>query len=254
MLAIAATWPAVATAQSQRPSVVMILMDTTRADRFGSWGSRVDTTPNLDRLASQGVQFLNHFANSHATRPSLPQIVSGRYFYPSILRPFEPDSHPRDYLFLPPDPDARLLTDLVRGAGFHLIGASAHPWVVPESIMGRAFEELDYVAAPPKRGHAEAGAVVDRAIALWDARPGDRPTFLYVHLLDVHTPRHPSGGHLVFLPPGRRGSSRTANRASARSGATGSSRMPVISANATGWCTEHSMTPAYTRPTPRSAA
>jgi arylsulfatase len=194
--------PAPAASDGARPSVVMLLLDTTRADRFGSWGSGVMTTPVLDRLAAEGARFTRHYANSHATRPSMPQIVTGRYFHPSILRPFEPDSHPRDYPFLEADPGARLLTDVVRAAGFHLAGVTAHPWVDPKSAMGKAFHRLDYVEAPPKRGHADGREVVDRAIGLWDDRPADRPTFLYVHLLDVHTPRWLPGAQPDFLPDG----------------------------------------------------
>jgi arylsulfatase A-like enzyme len=184
------------------PSVVFVLLDTTRADRFGSWGGDNETTPVLDRLAADGAQFVEHFANSHATRPSLPQIVSGRYFHPSILRPFEPDSHPRDYPFLQADPASRLLTNLLRESGFHLLGVTAHPWVDSKSPMGQAFHHLEYVEAPAKRGHAEASEVVDRAIALWESRPRDQPTFLYVHLLDTHTPRWLPGDAPEFLAPG----------------------------------------------------
>jgi arylsulfatase A-like enzyme len=183
----------------ERPSVVMILLDTTRADRFSSWGSGLDTTPAMDALAAGGAQFARHFANSHATRPSLPQIMSGRYFHPSVLRPFQPDSHPRDYPFLLPDPSARLLTDLVREAGYELLGVSAHPWVDPTSRMGRAFHRLEYRSAPSGRGHADADEIVDRAIALWDGRSRGRPTFLYVHLLDLHTPRWLPGEAPEFL-------------------------------------------------------
>ncbi|HWP65221.1 MAG TPA: sulfatase [Candidatus Limnocylindria bacterium] len=200
-LALALAALAAPAAASGRPSVVIILMDTTRADRFGSWGSGVDTTPVLDAFAAEGAQFLRHYANSHATRPSLPQIVSGRYFHPSILRPFEPDSHPRDYPFLQPDPQARLLTDLLRDAGYRLLGVTAHPWVDPASAMGRAFHHLEYVEAPPKRGHAGADVIVDRAIALWESRPAEQPTLLYVHLLDTHTPRWLPGDAPRFLAP-----------------------------------------------------
>src|SRR5262245_8143810 len=203
-LLLAAGWaalPARVLAVAERPSLVVVLMDTTRADRFHSLGNEHETTPVLDQLAAEGAQFRRHYANSHATRPSLPQIVSGRYFHPSILRPFEPDSHPRDYPFLEADPNARLLTDLVRQADYELLGVSAHPWVDPNSVMGRAFHRLEYVEAPAKRGHAEAAEVVDRAIALWDKRPADRPTFLYVHLLDAHTPRWLPQKNPRFLPP-----------------------------------------------------
>src|SRR5262249_29217839 len=76
----------------------------------------------------------------------------------------------------------------------------AHPWVDAHSAMGRGFDRLEFVEAPPKRGHAEAAEVVDRALTLWEARSRERPTFLYVHLLDVHSPRWLPNKHPRFLP------------------------------------------------------
>src|SRR5262245_1582370 len=66
----------VAVAHATPPSVVFILLDTTRADRFGAWGHPGGITPALDGLASRGVRFVRHYANSHATRPSMPQLLS----------------------------------------------------------------------------------------------------------------------------------------------------------------------------------
>jgi arylsulfatase A-like enzyme len=172
-----------------RPSLLFVLLDTTRADRFGAWGNARPTTPQLDALAAQGALFLRHFANAHATRSSMPQLMSGRYYHPDILRPLHSLSHPREYYFLDSDPSAVLLPAVLRDHGYHVSGVSAHPWVVSESDFGRGFHRLDHLAAEPRRGHVDARAVVDRALELWRARPRERPTFLYVHLMDLHMPR-----------------------------------------------------------------
>jgi arylsulfatase A-like enzyme len=181
------------------PSLVALLLDTARADRFSVWGHRRPTTPRLDALARDGVRFARHFANSHATRASMPQLMTGRYYHRSVLRPFEPQSHPREYYFLERDPGRVLLPRLLRDAGYHLVGVSAHPWVAPDSRMGEPFHRLEYLPAPPDRGHVHAEPVVDRALALWRERPRDRPTFLYVHLLDLHAPRWPPGDAPEFV-------------------------------------------------------
>jgi arylsulfatase A-like enzyme len=181
--------------------LVFILLDAGRADRFGAWGNAHPTSPHLDALARSGARFARHYANAHATRASLPQIMSGRYYHPNILAPFKPNSHPREYPFREPDPTAVLLTNLLRERGYHLIGVSAHPWVVDNSEFGRAFHRLDFLPAAPERGHVDARAVVDRALSLWEMRPRDRPTFLYVHFMDLHMPRWLPSGELRFANP-----------------------------------------------------
>src|SRR5262249_60658053 len=55
------------------PSVVFILLDTTRADRLSAWGSPNPTSPKLDALAASGGRLAAHFPNAHAPRPSRPK-------------------------------------------------------------------------------------------------------------------------------------------------------------------------------------
>ena len=128
--------PAVAEERaSPRPDVVFVLLDTTRADRLSAWGNPRPTTPSLDALARTGVRFARHFANSHATRPSMPQLMSGRYYQSSVLREFRPRTHPRDWPFAAPDPSVALLPEILGQAGYHLAAVSAHPWVSRESYV-----------------------------------------------------------------------------------------------------------------------
>ena len=86
------------------PSVVFILLDTTRADRLSAWGGPNPTSPNLDALAASGVRFAAHFANAHATRPSMPQLMTGRYYHQNVLHAFRPGDQPREFPFSVPRP------------------------------------------------------------------------------------------------------------------------------------------------------
>jgi arylsulfatase A-like enzyme len=171
-------------------SVLFVLLDTTRADRFGAWGNERAPTPHLDALARGGARFARHFANAHATRSSMPQLMSGRYYHQNILRPLHSLSHPREYYFLEGDAGAALLPQFLRARGYRTLGVSAHPWVVAESAFGRGFDRLEFLPPPQAdRGHVEARAVIDRALELWRSRPRDVPVFLYLHLMDLHMPR-----------------------------------------------------------------
>jgi arylsulfatase A-like enzyme len=195
LLGVVAFLAARAPASAAPPSVVFVLLDTTRADRFSSWGNSRPTTPALDALAATGVRFVRHFANAHATRPSMPQLMSGRYYHQNILGPFQTDAHPREMSFARADPTAVLLPALLHANGYATIGVSAHTWVAPDSDLGRGFDRLELLPFTAAEGHGDAKPLVDRAIALWEARDRSRPLFLYLHLMDMHIPRMlPEGG------------------------------------------------------------
>jgi len=124
----------------------------------------------------------------------MPQLLTGRYFHASVLLPFRTDDHPREFPFVRSDPTARLLTATLRDAGYRVVGASSHAWVVADSPFGATFDQLDFLPSPVEDGHASAAAVVDRGIELWTSRPTDRPTALYLHFMDAHMPRLAHGG------------------------------------------------------------
>ena len=66
--------------ESPRPSnVVLVIIDTLRADKVSSYGSEVDTSPALTILAEQGVQFDSVIAQSSWTLPSVGSMLTSRY-------------------------------------------------------------------------------------------------------------------------------------------------------------------------------
>ncbi|MFQ5749864.1 MAG: sulfatase-like hydrolase/transferase, partial [Planctomycetota bacterium] len=65
--------------QTARPNLILISLDTCRADRLTSYGGREGATPNLDALASQGALFTNCLAQSTATAPSHRSLLTGQY-------------------------------------------------------------------------------------------------------------------------------------------------------------------------------
>ena len=65
-------------APAARPNVLLITLDTTRADRIGSYGYAAAATPNLDRLAAAGVRFEQALAPAPLTLPSHASLMTGR--------------------------------------------------------------------------------------------------------------------------------------------------------------------------------
>jgi hypothetical protein len=68
-------------AKAQNPNVIVIVVDTLRADHLSSYGYERDTSPFIDRLAVEGVRFENAIAPSSWTQPSHASILTGRYTY-----------------------------------------------------------------------------------------------------------------------------------------------------------------------------
>ena len=62
-----------------RPSIVLITLDTTRADRMGFLGSKLGLTPNLDAFARQGTVFSRAYAHVPLTSPSHATMLTGTY-------------------------------------------------------------------------------------------------------------------------------------------------------------------------------
>src|SRR3954465_10347172 len=62
-----------------RPNILYIMTDDNAAHAIGAYGSRVNKTPNLDRLASEGVLLTSVFATNSICTPSRATILTGQY-------------------------------------------------------------------------------------------------------------------------------------------------------------------------------
>jgi arylsulfatase A-like enzyme/Tfp pilus assembly protein PilF len=180
--------PAIA---SERPSVVLITLDTTRADRMGFLGNRRGLTPELDGLAQQGVVFERVFAQAPITTVSHATILSGTY----------PQFHRVNDFGVPLPATLPYLPDLLRGAGYRTAAFVGSLILDPRNGLApgfdRGFETYD-AGYHVRRGKEDryhsverrGGEVVDRALA-WLEIKGPGPFFLWVHLYDAHDPYDP---------------------------------------------------------------
>ncbi len=172
--------------------VVLILLDAARPDRLGSYGAS-RPTPNLDALAARGTVFLNHFSQAADTRSSLPRLLYSRYFIPPLfpLSAKVPFSQPSD-LFRERDSEAVSLPAVLAANGFHTAMISAHTWLKPETAFAREFAEIyDLSSELPLEDdfpHPRAEAVIDFTLD-WLEANRQRDVFLYLHLMDTHSPR-----------------------------------------------------------------
>ncbi len=154
--------------------VVVVSLDTLRADRCGPWGGPPGLTPNLDRLATEGVVFTHAYATSNETRFSHASIFTGRWA--SELQPLDDGFH------LPPGTPT--LATILRAQGWRTAAFVAGGHVAREYGFDQGFEVFE--------DRWDYGSLMDtgRAAAAWlAAEDPTQPTLLFVHGYDVH-PRY----------------------------------------------------------------
>jgi hypothetical protein len=152
--------------------IVLVSIDTLRADHVGAYGSPVQT-PNLDRIASEGLRFARAWSNSPTTIPSHASMMTG----------LVPHSHgaPWNGAILPES--NMTLAEILREHGYATGAAVGGVPLGPKFGLDQGFDVYD---APLQF----AGRVTKSALRFLDEHP-DQPTFLFVHYWDVHWPYDP---------------------------------------------------------------
>ena len=171
--------------RSSRPlSVLLITLDTTRADRLGCYGYSQAQTPVLDRLAEQGVLFERAYAPVPLTLPSHASMLTGLY-------PPEHGLHNNGQGALPQS--LPTLATQLQAAGYET-GAFVAAFVLDHKFgLQRGFETYNddlSQADPSLHGHhqyRDASLVIDAALN-WLRPRSRKPFFCWVHLFDAHYP------------------------------------------------------------------
>jgi arylsulfatase A-like enzyme/Tfp pilus assembly protein PilF len=169
-------------------NVLLITIDTLRADALGVYGNASAPTPSIDRLAADGVRFTRAHAQTVVTLPSHANILSGRY-------PFHHGVHENAGFRFPPEMDT--LATLLKARGYRT-GAfvSAFPLDVRFGL-GRGFDVYDdqygkdaeksAFRVPERRGADTVAAALE-----WLNSFGQQPPwFAWVHLYEPHFPYDP---------------------------------------------------------------
>ncbi|MBI2840898.1 MAG: sulfatase-like hydrolase/transferase [Acidobacteria bacterium] len=172
-------------AVTERPNVVLISIDTLRADRLGCYGYGGAQTPAIDALASSGVLFENAYAQVPMTRPSHASILTGLY-------PFE--HRIRDNFSLPLAGGIPTLATVLKGAGYTTAGFPGSVLLSSQSGLQRGFDYYLDNFAPGKQTNPEFfssfqknAESVSAAAIKWVEENHARPFFLFVHFYDPHT-------------------------------------------------------------------
>ncbi len=174
--------------------LVLVMIDTLRADHLGGYGHPRRTSPALDRLAAEGVQLVNCFSASPWTRPSMATVLTGTWSGRHRVFREKWDKLPAEAL---------QLSEILKARGYTTFGVNANPILGAWFGFDQGFDrylDSDFLWKWMK-GTIKGGG--DRAP--WDAREVNRhaeamvaalagkkkPFFLQLVYLDVHTPRRP---------------------------------------------------------------
>jgi arylsulfatase A-like enzyme len=175
-----------------QPNVVLVVMDTLRADRLSTYGFERPTSPHLTALAGRGILFENCYSPASWTWPATASILTGLTTMEHGLV-----GERSSYLFEQSDTFAERL----QLAGFTTAAWSGNPIVGPRRNFDQGFERFDA---------AEAGDFRETAVFFEDVRAFLRREqgtrfFLYLHLVDPHVPHEPleEGARLLArdVPP-----------------------------------------------------
>ena len=157
------------------PRVILVSIDTLRADHLGCYGYGRPTSPGLDALARQGVLFGDVSAPSPWTLPSHASLLTGLYPSRHGLK-----AHDR---YLPAT--VPTLAALLGRAGFVTAGVVNSYNLGPRFGLDRGFQQFSYVEETA--GQQEPSTrITDQAMA-WLRQYRDRRLFLFVHYYDVHS-------------------------------------------------------------------
>lgn len=172
-----------------RPDVLLVTLDTVRADRFGVTGDERAHTPNLDDLGRRGFLFARHLTPAPITLPAHASIFTGL---------FPPAHGARDNGLFTLAAEQLSIAELFAEAGYR---TSAFVGSFPVSAkfgLNQGFETFDDDLPQEGPGgpgvyfpERPAATVVGRAIAHLRELPEESPRFTWIHLFDAHQPLQP---------------------------------------------------------------
>jgi arylsulfatase A-like enzyme/Flp pilus assembly protein TadD len=183
--------PALAAAATDPPNVILITLDTVRADRMGFLGSKLGLTPQLDALASQGVVFEHAYSQAPITPVSHATMLTGTFPQYHGIRNFG-DRLPPSVPFLP---------EILHAQGYHTGAFVGSIILDPKNGFASGFERGFDVynagfhrqktgerreASMQRRGEVTLGYALE-----WLGQQQGGPFFLWFHLWDAHDPYNP---------------------------------------------------------------
>jgi len=170
----------------RRPNLVLIVVDTLRADRLGAWGYARPTSPAIDAFAADAIRFERAYSTAPWTKPSVASMLTG------LL----PSMHGTQKLDASLSPEVDTLAEILQRMDFATGAVVSHDLIGALYGFSQGFEHFDQSEARG-HGHVSTEGVNRASAAMLDTLERDgRPFFLMVHYFDPHFDyrRHPEYG------------------------------------------------------------
>jgi arylsulfatase len=184
------------------PSVIVVVIDTLRADHLGVYGYEANpTSPHLDARATSAAVFERAFSTAPWTLPSFGSLLTGqipaRHSAGLVVQDFRQaiaTTDPRELIshadkrFYQLDESLPTLGTTLQANGYRTAAILNNAFLSPEFGLDRGFDSYDYDPAEPDRG---ARVATDRALQWLDEQwqgGSEEPFFLLLHYFDPHMP------------------------------------------------------------------
>jgi arylsulfatase A-like enzyme len=164
----------------QKPEgVLLVVVDTLRADHLGVYGYERPTSPHLDELAAEGAVFEQAIAPAPWTLPSVASMLTGK-----LPRDHGAGRKEESKQKTPLSLQSETLAEALREIGFQTGAITNNPYLGRKFQIDQGFDSFDY----GKRRSAAASARLARQ---WIDERREQPFFLLLHLMDPHFPYRP---------------------------------------------------------------
>lgn len=181
-----------------RPNVLLILVDTLRADRLGTYGHDGGLSPTIDGIAVEGMVFERVISQAPWTQPSVASLFTSQY--PSVHGVLD---YRNAYSAVYGDQDVLpvlgdsvvTMAEVFQETGYDTAAFVANPFISAEFGFAQGFDHFDDSFA----SNTTPGGVVNSAFLNWATKRDDeKPFFALLHYMDVHGPY---GGSPEVLEP-----------------------------------------------------
>ncbi len=161
------------------PDIVLVVVDTLRADHLGVYGHSRPTSPRMDALAQEGTWFHRAYAQSGWTLPSFTSLLSGTYPHQHRVgrAPFDRSAFGRL------GADAVTLPEVLAGSGYATAAWMNNTFLAPEFGLQQGFSTYDYQGSTNAL-HRSGEETVDGALQWLSVQT--QPAFVLVHLMEPH--------------------------------------------------------------------
>jgi arylsulfatase A-like enzyme len=203
----------------RRPNLLLIVLDTTRADHMSVNGYARPTTPFLEELARRGTVYLNAIAPAPWTVPVHASLFTGQ----------QPRVHQATTMHRWLEPGFVTLAEILHDVGYRTVAFSCNPWVgrsfnldqgfeqffdiwraeqmlkedpVRLSVAGRASMRMGAFAMPTDKGAQMTNRLAARWLSSWQRTSPREPFFMFINYLETHQPYDPPQPFRSRFAPG----------------------------------------------------